>query len=160
MNKKPTFVYLIAFLLLSFSIHAQSNLFEENTEKYGEGKVYYKTDERATFPGGKLKMNEYFDVKFDTRADQSKINDGAKEGYVEARFIIEPDGKVKLVEIVQSYTPSYDDEMVNTLQSMPKWEPAKKDGVSVRSFGTYKYGITFVNDGSVPSGGRKGHVVE
>ncbi len=145
---KRSIYYLPFFLILlinnkSLGQDNTNKLYESDSLKYGPGRVYYKTDKPASFPGGKEQLSEFFKLKFDANAEPPSSTGGAKEGKVSAHFIVEPNGKVKYVEITQHYTNAYDEEMVNTLLTMPKWEPAMLNGKPVRSFAKYSYALTF-----------------
>ncbi|MBP5680898.1 MAG: energy transducer TonB, partial [Bacteroidales bacterium] len=48
-------------------------------------------------------------------------------------FIVEKDGTLSNFEILSAPTPQFGDESVRVFQSMPKWEPGKKDGKNVRT---------------------------
>ncbi|MFN3403621.1 MAG: energy transducer TonB [Cytophagaceae bacterium] len=131
MQKIVYFLSLLVFLSGSV-IYGQVN--EENVEKYGSGKVFRNVDSPASFPGGPEAMREFFKLYFDAYVEQGNALESAIEGYVEARFIVEPNGKIKYVEIIKSYTQAYDEEMIRTIKRMPKWTPAMVDGKPVRSF--------------------------
>jgi hypothetical protein len=141
-NKIYIFSLFLIFLCCN-EIIAQNQVYAEDSLKYGSGRVYMKMDKLASFPGGWEKMGEFFKLNFDTDSENPDMNEGAKEGRVEALFIVEPNGKVKYVEILQHYTNAYDEEMINTLLKMPKWEPAMLGGNPVRSFVKYSYEINF-----------------
>jgi hypothetical protein len=136
-------IYLLLFFLIGNKSLGQNKIYELDSAKYGPGKVYYKTDKPSSFPGGNERIAEFFKLKFDAHAEPPTMTDGAKEGKVTALFIVEPNGKVKYVEITKHYTNAYDEEMVNTLLTMPKWEPAMINNKPVRSFRTYSYALTF-----------------
>jgi len=135
----------ITIVLLSFSIsaNAQGPMYEEDSLKYGPGKVYNKTDEAAEFLGGVERINEFFSTFYDPYVGSDGNLEVLKQGTIAARFIVETNGKVKYVEIIKSLSLAYDEEMERTLLRMPKWKPAKVNGLPVRSFSTYRYSIKF-----------------
>ena len=130
-------------LILPLFANAQNPIFEEDSLKYGSGKVYTKPDELAEFPGGAERMNEFFSTFYDPYVGSDGNLEVLKQGTVAARFIVETNGKVKYVEITKSLSPAYDDEIEKTLKRMPKWKPAKINGLPVRSFSTYRYSLKF-----------------
>lgn len=53
-------------------------------------------------------------------------------GKVIVSFIVDIDGTIKNVEVVQRVHPSLDAEAVRVINAMPKWKPATKQGTPVR----------------------------
>ena len=53
-------------------------------------------------------------------------------GKVIVSFIVDIDGTIKNVEVVQRVYPSLDAEAVRVINAMPKWKPATKQGTPVR----------------------------
>lgn len=65
-----------------------------------------------------------------------KLNVGNKDynnADIRVKFIVEKDGSLTNIQIVSSNTPSLNAEVIRVIKSMPKWNPATKDGVPVRS---------------------------
>jgi hypothetical protein len=110
--------------------------------KYGPDTVYITPDISASFPGGKERMFEFIDIKFDAAADGMGVA-GAKEGTMEVNFVVETNGKIKHVFIGNSISAAYDEEMVRALEAMPKWEPAVVNNKKVRSLQTLRYKLNF-----------------
>lgn len=54
------------------------------------------------------------------------------EGTMIASFVIEKDGRVSNIEIVQSVHPMCDKELERILRYSPRWTPGMKDGKPVR----------------------------
>lgn len=129
-------------MLASLSLLSQ-NRFVEDTKKYGNGKVYTEPDQKAKFPGESEGLQRYFEMRFDPYVESDML-EGGKNGTVEAKFIVETNGKVKYVEITKHYTENFDEEMINTIISMPKWIPAMVEGQNVRSFYTYSWTLKFI----------------
>ncbi|RRJ88156.1 hypothetical protein EG240_13900 [Paenimyroides tangerinum] len=48
-------------------------------------------------------------------------------------FIVEEDGSLTNIKIVESNSPLYHSEIVRVIKSMPKWNPARENGIPVRS---------------------------
>jgi len=55
------------------------------------------------------------------------------QGRVLVQFIIEANGSVTHVEVIESVDPLLDDEAVRVISASPKWSPGKKNGVNVRT---------------------------
>lgn len=53
-------------------------------------------------------------------------------GRVICHFVVEKDGSVGYIEILNSTDPSLSDEAIRVLESSPKWEPGKQSGKVVR----------------------------
>ncbi|MDB5256572.1 MAG: energy transducer TonB [Chitinophagaceae bacterium] len=127
-------------MLSGLSIKAQG--FVIDSMRYGPDTVYISPDVSASFPGGKERMYEYIEIKFDAYADGIGVG-GAKEGTMEVNFVVEANGRIKHVFIGNSISVAYDEEMVRALISMPKWEPAVVNNRKVRSLQTLRYKLNF-----------------
>ncbi|MDB5274367.1 MAG: putative transporter [Chitinophagaceae bacterium] len=135
------FVGFFFSLVLSANLHAQGILVD--SLKYGRDTVYLMPDYTASFPGGKARMWEYIKTKFDVYAEGASFTEGAKEGTMEFSFVVEQTGKIKYIVMNKSISSAYDDEMIRTLLSMPKWQPATYKGKKVRSLQTAQYTLNF-----------------
>lgn len=60
-----------------------------------------------------------------------------------ATFIVEKDGSFTDIKIRESNEPSFNNEAIRVLKSMPKWNPATENGVPVRSDFTLPIMIKF-----------------
>ena len=56
------------------------------------------------------------------------------QGRVVVRFVVNINGDVSNVEILQSLDAACDKEAIRIVQSMPKWIPGRKNGVAVNSY--------------------------
>lgn len=84
-------------------------------------------DEKPEFPGGIEGIMRYLsqNLKYSTSCYQP-------EGRVVAKFIIDADGYIKDVEIIQSIDPDYlDNEVVRVVKEMPRWNPGKLNDKTV-----------------------------
>jgi TonB family protein len=94
----------------------------------------------AAFPGGEdvwvnfLKRNLH--PPSELKANEKKV--------VQVQFIVNEDGSIKEVEIVQSAGPSFDKEVIRVLKRMPYWKPAVENGRRVNTLITKS--ITFIRD--------------
>ncbi|MCL2726775.1 MAG: TonB family protein [Bacteroidales bacterium] len=55
------------------------------------------------------------------------------QGRVLVRFVIEADGSITHVEVVESIDPLLDDEAIRVVSASPKWTPGRKKGKAVRA---------------------------
>jgi protein TonB len=100
---------------------------------------FVQVDEMPVFPGGDMAILKYI-------ADNTVYPEAAKKngitGKVIVRFVVEKDGSVSEVTVLQSVNPELDAESVRVIKTLPKFEkPAKNAGVAVRCF--YMLPITF-----------------
>ena len=82
------------------------------------------------FPGGQAALFEYLSQQV-TYPEEAQAN--GIEGRVICSFVVDTDGSITDVEVARSSGDvSLDQEAIQVIQSMPKWQPAQQDGVPVR----------------------------
>lgn len=85
--------------------------------------------ESASFPGGINRFREYVASKFKIPSDFNK-----EYVYIELSFIIETDGSISSVKMLNNGDEKLEKEAIRVLQSMKqKWMPGKSNGITVRS---------------------------
>ncbi len=91
--------------------------------------VFQIVDEMPEFPGGINKLIEYLsqNIKYPKDAQEAGI-----QGKVHVNFIVEPDGSISNIKILQSVSKDCDEEAMRVVKAMPKWKPGKQDGKNVR----------------------------
>ena len=101
-------------------------------------KVYQVVGQQPNFPGGKEELFKYlaFNMIYPADAAKNKV-----EGRVLVTFVIEHDGSISNVNVVNSVYPSLDKEAIRVVSGMPKWIPGKANGKTVRV--KYTIPITF-----------------
>ena len=101
-------------------------------------KVYQVVGQQPNFPGGKEELFKYlaFNMIYPADAAKNKV-----EGRVLVTFVIEHDGSISNVNVVNSVYPSLDKEAIRVVSEMPKWIPGKANGKTVRV--KYTIPITF-----------------
>ncbi len=67
-----------------------------------------------------------FNIKNYSAKDKSEIS-------IVATFIVEEDGSLTNIKIIESNEPSLNREVVRAIKSMPKWKPATENGIPIRS---------------------------
>ena len=84
---------------------------------------------KAEFPGG-AKQNKLFKQAFfsDYIANKERL---VGEGLISYTFVIDQEGNVRDVEILQSIGPRYDLAVIRLCKKMPKWKPATLNGETV-----------------------------
>ena len=109
------------------------NLTNENSNE-----VYTEVDQPAEFPGGLQALMRWLgtNIRYPEAAAQNGV-----QGRVVVRFIVEKDGSVSNPEISNSVDKDLDKEAMRLVNKMPKWQPAKKNGLPARSY--YNLPVTF-----------------
>lgn len=93
--------------------------------------IFVSTDQPGEFPGGVNALLKWLNnnVRYPETALQNDI-----EGQVMVKFVIEKDGSLSNVEISEAVDKDLDREALRVVSKMPKWQPAKNEGVVVRSY--------------------------
>ena len=88
-------------------------------------KIHYYFDEEPSFPGGESALEDFISKnrRYPIFEKEKRI-----QGRVQVSFIVEKDGSLTDFVITESVDPSLDKEAIRVLQSMPKWNPGKRDG--------------------------------
>lgn len=91
--------------------------------------VVMEIEEAPEFPGGAAAMFEYLrsNTHYPRECRENKV-----QGRVMITFIVEKDGSLTDVEIVNGVDPLLDAEALRVVSSMPKWIPGRHSGETVR----------------------------
>ena len=100
--------------------------------------TYDEVEVKPSFPGGLTALTQWLNGNVNYPAKAAK--DGV-EGRVIVEFVVEKDGSINDVKVVQSVDPLLDKEAVRVVKSMPSWIPGKQNGKPVRV--TYSVPIVF-----------------
>ena len=95
-------------------------------------KVYVVAQEMPTFQGflaSSPEMNRYLvqNVRYPRLEQLLQI-----DGRVVVQFIVEKDGSVSSVAVINPISPGLDREAVRVISQMPRWQPGRIDGQPVR----------------------------
>ena len=92
----------------------------------------------AQFPGGTEQLIKFLseNIKYPVECEKQGI-----QGRVVLLIVIDKDGSVTDIKVAKSVHPLLDAEAVRVASSMPRWQPATKDGQPVRI--RYSLPITF-----------------
>ena len=92
--------------------------------------VYAFVSEHATFPGGADALDKYLDktLRYPEWAREDDV-----EGKVVVRFVVDAGGNVTHPRIIRSLFKPCDEEALRVVRAMPKWKPAKMNGLPVNS---------------------------
>lgn len=103
------------------------------------GKVYDVVEQMPSFPGGNEALMNFIKEKIIWPDVQDYV-----QGRVVVKFIVERDGSISHAQIARSLDPLFDKEALRVVNNMPKWNPGKQNGKTVRvsynvpvSFRTY-----------------------
>lgn len=102
---------------------AYSHASEDNT-------VYTTVEINPEFPGGRAAMfthiakNQRYPLIAQENGEQGKVVVG---------FVVEKDGSVSDVKVIQSVSPSLDRESIRVIETFPKFSPGKINGNAVRA---------------------------
>lgn len=94
-----------------------------------KAKVFDVVESLPTFPGGTSALMSFLssNIKYPADAFDAKIM-----GRVVVQFVVERDGSISNVIVVNMVSPSLDREAARVIMSMPKWEPGRQNGEPVR----------------------------
>ena len=63
------------------------------------------------------------------------------QGRVIVGFTVNEDGTLSDIKVMKSISPTFDEEAIRVVKSMPKWNPAKQNGKAVKT--KYTVPVTF-----------------
>lgn len=104
-------------------------IFEKNLAKKEDVCIFDIVEVNAEFPGGHDECMKW--LKEHIKYPKDCIEQGI-QGRVIASFVVEKNGSIVDLKITRSPHPSLSKEVVRLLTLMPKWEPAKQGGKTVR----------------------------
>lgn len=98
-----------------------------NTER---SETHEVVETMPTFPGGNEALMKYLsdNVKVPPYAEENGI-----QGKVVVSYVIDFDGSVTDVQVVQSVHPVLDNEAMRVVKNMPKWTAGTRNGMAVRT---------------------------
>ena len=108
----------------------ETTVVEVEEEEIEEDQPFIKVEKMPTFRGGDLNQFRNW-VQGKLRYPQIAQENGIS-GRVIMSFVIERDGTLTNIEILQSPDRSLSDEAVRVLQNSPKWEPGRQRDVPCR----------------------------
>jgi periplasmic protein TonB len=90
--------------------------------------IYTFVQEPPSFPGGDLARKSFIqrNIRYPKLAIQNKI-----QGRVYVSFIVEKNGSVSNVKVIQGIGAGCDDEAIRVVMMMPRWKPGKRQGHEV-----------------------------
>jgi len=96
-------------------------------------------DEEAEFPGGYPGIMKFIQENF---VIPNSVLDEGNGGRVVLRFVVEKDGQISNVSVIQSLSNDCDKAAIKVVQRMQNWKPAKNNGRVVRAWYTIPINVT------------------
>ena len=112
---------------------------EEVVETIVEEEIFVTAEEMPTFQGGDLSKFRNW-VQSNVKYPQIALENGI-QGNVVIKFVVEKDGKLSNIQVLQSPDKTLSDAAVQVLQKSPKWKPGKQRNKPVRV--TYTLPVSF-----------------
>ena len=100
--------------------------------------IFRSVDQMPEFPGGEVALKKYIDAHIKYPANAAKNN---IQGRVIVQFVVNKDGSVGKVKVVQSVDKDLDKEAVRVVKSLPKFTLGRQNGQAVSVW--YTLPITF-----------------
>lgn len=95
-------------------------------------------EEMASFPGGSAALMQYIAQNLRYPNIQGDCN---IQGRVIVGLTVNEDGTLSDIKVMKSISPTFDEEAIRVVKSMPKWNPAKRNGQAVKT--KYTVPVTF-----------------
>jgi periplasmic protein TonB len=93
------------------------------------GIVFTRVQEIPTYPGGEEARKKFIKEHF----NYTSVGQNIKiEGVVWISFIVEKDGSLSAIKVLNGIGAACDGEVINVVKQMPKWNPGKRNGLPVR----------------------------
>lgn len=137
---RKTLLTLIA-LVLTLCANAQ---IKDTTKVINPDIIYADTaiDLQPQFPNGRHALGRFLAaaIRYPVEAVEDKI-----QGKVLIGMVIEKDGSLTNIKVVQKANPYLDKEALRVITKSPNWIPAQKNGSIVRVYWTVPVNFTFAN---------------
>lgn len=102
---------------------------DDMLEKSDTSQVYLVVDVMPSFPGGKSAMLKFITANINYPQDAQRRK---AQGRVVCEFIINKDGRISDVKVIESVDPVLDKEAIRVIKLMPKWSPGERLGNPVK----------------------------
>jgi len=111
------------------AILSNRELTQVNPKAMSDSTVADDKNRNAEFPDGQIAMLRYIyqNIHYPSAALKQRIN-----GRVVYSFIINEDGSISDITLVQGVYSFLDDEVLRVIRSMPAWNPAMKEGKPIK----------------------------
>ena len=132
---KQTFRFLFTCLLTTvltlYSMPSEAQTSKWEVPSKDSVEVFTDWDEPPMFPGGTAALKNFLikNTKYPTSLQKEGI-----QGRVLVSFIVNTNGKISDIIVVESVHPALDKEAIRVMKKMPKWSPGIVDGEKVIVF--------------------------
>ncbi|HYW95627.1 MAG TPA: M56 family metallopeptidase [Bacteroidales bacterium] len=92
--------------------------------------VFFIVEDMPSFPGGKKALHDY--VYSHLEFPEAARREGIDEGQVVVDFVVNTDGSLSDIDVEDSSNKVFNEAALNVFRDMPKWNPGKQRGKSVR----------------------------
>ena len=140
---KLSYLTILLFVFFSFSSRVFSqDVKDENYQEinpYGGQSGSFSLVERwPMYPNGIDGVNQHIaeNLKYPKKAEKEKV-----EGRVVISYVVEIDGSVEEIKIIESVNPLLDEEAKRVISTLKKWKPAVQRGNPVKT--AYQQVINF-----------------
>jgi len=137
-NKKDGLWYLYddtAKVITKYTFHLDTLLSTIDMDSLGKANDKIKqdtTDEvEASYKGGNGKIRSFISSNFKLPQRTISLH---KDGTVKIRFVIDTEGEVIEIAVLQSVEFAFDEEAMRVISLMKKWNPASDKGKKVKAY--------------------------
>ncbi len=127
-------VLILVFAFSAMTGNAFSQLLDTSRKKENKKtEPYLIVKKTPDYPGGAEALNNYLKkhIKYPLNAKKKGI-----QGTVLVKFIVNKDGSVSDVKVVQGIGGGCDQEAVRVVKLMPKWKPGTQNKIPVSCYFT------------------------
>ena len=122
------------FFLLTFSSISWA---QEPMATTDTSQIFEMVEQDAEFPGGYEALSKYISDHYNYKniGPDYQFKKKTTDRLI-VRFVVEKDGSITNIKIEKAglYCPPCHSEAIRMLESMPKWQPAKNAGQTVRCY--------------------------
>jgi TonB family protein len=99
-------------------------------EPKDENYIFGVVEQMPSFPGGNKALMKFLDdnLRYPAEARAMGI-----QGRVVVTFVVERDGNIDSIKVIKKVSPELDREALRVIRLMPKWNPGKQNGKTVRT---------------------------
>jgi TonB family protein len=119
---------LLPIFLMSQNDGRSENYIEINPNPNSSS--FSLVDQWPMYPGGEIGVNEH--VKNELKYPEEALSDSI-QGRVVVRYVVQTDGNVGEIEVVESVHPLLDEEAKRVIRAMEKWKPGVQRGKPIKA---------------------------
>lgn len=121
--------FLLFICLTGIPFISFSQIGEEEVEV--DSSTFIVVETIPDFPGGHVARNKYLS---DNIVYPQIERDNGIQGTVLISFVVEKDGSISNVQLLQGVTPNINEEALRVVREMPNWTPGTQRGGNVRCY--------------------------